>query len=370
MVHPSSSILETSGLKPLQKRASPFSEAGVEGGPGPGRASLCFGATPPINPPNRPRGCRAAPHYGSRPGAKERPRHESNCSASEPLPKNPPVRSRADSSNPASNRNDRHDAERVRIDDRDLLANDDVLVLAVLRNDRHELGREREQTHVTRYHRVDADREVGILHARARLLNDDVVSLGFLRLRELDRSRGRARRGGTGLSLLLGLGLRPTLSTLLLGSPHALTSFGALLLRGPHALAAVDALLLCRALLLGSPFFALGHARLLAFLDLSACRLLAGLTLHAFLLGALLAPLGHAGLPALLLGGGALLVRALLLGGGALLARALTHVARAGTRAALGLACLCTCEGRTRDQGRRRSRDPQCGLHASSSFFL
>src|SRR6266516_2070023 len=293
MVHPSSSILETSGLKPLQKRASPFSEAGVERGPGPGRASLCFGATPPINPPNRPLGCRAAPHYVSRPGAKERPRHESNCSAAEPLPKNPPVRSRADSSNPASNRNDRHDAERVRIDDRDLLANDDVLVLAVLRNDRHELGREREQTHVTRYHRVDADREVGILHARARLLNDNVVGLGFLRLRELDRSRGRARRGGAGSSLLLGL--RPTLSTLLLGGPHALTGFGALLLGVPHALT----------------------------------------------------------------------------GFAALLTRALTaRVARAGSRAALGLAGLCTCEGRARNQGRRRSRDPQCGPHASSSFFL
>ena len=34
---------------------------------------------------------------------------------------------RAESSDPASNRNDRHDAERVRIDDHDLVANDDVL---------------------------------------------------------------------------------------------------------------------------------------------------------------------------------------------------------------------------------------------------
>ncbi len=61
--------------------------------------------------------------------------------------RNPPGPSRAESWDPASNRNDRHDAERPRIDDHDLLANDDVLVPAVLRNDRHELAREREQTH-------------------------------------------------------------------------------------------------------------------------------------------------------------------------------------------------------------------------------
>ncbi len=59
-------------------------------------------------------------------------------------------------------------------------------------NDRHELGRQREQTHVMRYHRVDGDREVGILHARARLLDDDVKGLQSLQGR---RTASEAVRG-------------------------------------------------------------------------------------------------------------------------------------------------------------------------------
>src|SRR6266496_3161907 len=210
--------------------------------------------------------------------------------------------------------------------------------------------------------------------ARTRLLHDDAVDLGPLLLRELNRgrrrSRARSRPGGRTLAgALLGLSLRARL--LLAGG--RLTGLSAALL--------------------------LGHAGLLALLRLRALRLLAslgralGLALSALLLGALLLALGHAGLGALLLGAllrafllgafllGALLFGALLraflfgallLGGSTLLSRtlALAHLARTGAGAALGLAGLCTCEGRACNQRCRRSRDPQCGLHAQFSFPL
>ena len=129
------------------------------------------------------------------------------------------------------------------------------------------------------------------------------------------------------------------------------------------------ALLLAFSTLLLGGFLALCHAGL-ALLGLRALRLLAGLAgalllaLYALFLGALPFALRHTA--ALVLGSGALALGALL--GGPL---ALTRlVARTGAGTALGLARLCACEGRACYQRRRRSRDPQCGLHANLSFPL
>src|SRR6266568_298090 len=266
--------------------------------------------------------------------------------------KNPPGQSRAENSSPALGRNDRHDLERIRVDDQDLVADDDELEAAKLRNDLHDFGRQRYQPDVPRNHGSDRDREVHAVDARTRLLHDDAVDLRPLLLRELNRGRRRARSrpGGRTLAGALGLSLRARL--LLAGG--RLTGLSAALL--------------------------LGHAGLLALLRLRALRLLAslgralGLALGALLLGALLLALGHAGLGALLLGAllRAFLFGALLLGGSTLLSRtlALAHLARTGAGAALGLAGLCTCEGRACNQRCRRSRDPQCGLHAQFSFPL
>src|SRR6266702_415276 len=205
-------------------------------------------------------------------------------------------------SRPALGRNDRHDAERVRIDDQDLVAHDDVSVGAILRDDLHEYGREDVETHVPRHHRVHGDREVHVVDARTRLFRDDLVDLGLLLGRELDRS---AACGRAGLALLLSLGLRPAFGALLLGSPHALAGLGALLLGGALLLDRAHALAGLGALLLGALFLVLGHAWLRALL-LGGSALLAS---------------------ALLLSGSALLASALLLGGSALLTRALTHLA-------------------------------------------
>src|ERR1700680_3704892 len=104
--------------------------------------------------------------------------------------KNPPGRNRADNAGPASDRNDRHDAERVRVDDQDLVPDDDEPVAAILRHDLHKLGRQRYQLDVPRNHGSDREREVHILHTRTRLLHDDIVDLGLLTLRELNRPAG------------------------------------------------------------------------------------------------------------------------------------------------------------------------------------
>src|SRR5438132_6780076 len=109
-------------------------------------------------------------------------------SAPAPCKKNPPGRSRADNAGPASDRNDRHDAERFRVDDQDLVPDDDELVSAILRDDLHEHGRQYHEPDVPRNHGSDRDREVHGVDARTRLLHDDVADLGPLLRRELNRA--------------------------------------------------------------------------------------------------------------------------------------------------------------------------------------
>ena len=60
----------------------------------------------------------------------------------------------------ALRRQDGDDFQRVRIDDQELIADQDVLEAAVFRNDGHDLRRQYRDVNVSRYSRADAHGEV------------------------------------------------------------------------------------------------------------------------------------------------------------------------------------------------------------------
>src|SRR5437879_12692560 len=118
---------------------------------------------------------------------------------------------------PPSGFQNSHDLVGVRIDYHDLLLDEDELIPAPFRIDRHHSLRQRMEGHLARYAGANRNREVHVRHRRNALLVDHAGDLGALLGRELRGRAGLARRGralarGSALSLglhtvLLALGL-------------------------------------------------------------------------------------------------------------------------------------------------------------------
>src|SRR5882757_8278873 len=168
----------------------------------------------------------------------------------------------------------RHDLVGVRIDDHDLLLDQDKLISSPFRIDRDDSLRQGLEGHVARNAGADRDREVHIRLWLNVLLLDHAGDLGALLGREL--------RASASLSSRLGLG---ALSSLRLGGGLRLAVRRALLLRGGLAFTALGLHVLAFAAfgLHVLAFAAFGLHVLLAFAPFSL-HLLA--TLGAFLLRA------------------------------------------------------------------------------------
>src|SRR5437879_2507597 len=118
---------------------------------------------------------------------------------------------------PPSGFQNRHDLVGVWIHDHDLLLDEDELIPAPFRIDRHHALWQRMEGHVARYAGANRNREVHVRHRRNALLVDHAGDLGALLGREL-RGRAGLARGGRALAggsaLSLGLRLRAVLLTL------------------------------------------------------------------------------------------------------------------------------------------------------------
>src|ERR1700693_1842335 len=170
-------------------------------------------------------------------------------------------------------RQDGDDFPRVRINDQELIADQNILEATVFRNDGHDLGRQYRDVNVSRYSRADAHGEVRTIDPRhIAIADNDVLDLGALVLRELNRSA----TGMAASAVLLRLA-RDRLAAILvllaaiLVLAHALFRPGRTGLAGLVALSAT--LVLRAALLLGA---ALRCRRLIAFLLGEALALRAG----------------------------------------------------------------------------------------------
>src|SRR6266566_2953209 len=127
-----------------------------------------------------------------------------------------------ETSSSASGRNDRHDPQRTRLDDHDLVAHDDVVVAAILRDDLHHgLGKPHD-VDGSRNRRADAEREIDVVYPRRAVADDSLADLGALLAGELNRTAASAST--------LGATARPATSTFLLGALLPLGSLPTFLL--------------------------------------------------------------------------------------------------------------------------------------------
>src|ERR1700676_5644132 len=102
----------------------------------------------------------------------------------------------------ALRRQDGDDFQRVRIDDQKLIADQDILEATVFRNDGDDLGRQYRDVNVSRYSRADAHGEARTIDPRhIAIADDDVLDLGALVLRELNRSAAGTAAGAALLRL-------------------------------------------------------------------------------------------------------------------------------------------------------------------------
>src|SRR6202035_1264370 len=90
-------------------------------------------------------------------------------------------------------RQDGDDLQRVRIDDQELIADQDIFEATVFRNDGHDLWRQHRDVNGPGNGHSDADVEVRMVDTRdVAIADDDAPDLGPLVLRELDRSAASA----------------------------------------------------------------------------------------------------------------------------------------------------------------------------------
>src|SRR4029077_20273558 len=116
-------------------------------------------------------------------------------------------------------RQDGDDLHRVRIDDQQLIADQDVIKAAVFGHDPHHLGRQHRDVNVSRYSRADAHREARAIDPRhVAIADDDVLDLDALVLGELDGCS--TRPAGRDAAALLRLALERLAAILVLA--HAL----------------------------------------------------------------------------------------------------------------------------------------------------
>src|SRR6266550_7440428 len=109
----------------------------------------------------------------------------------------------------------RHNLERVRIDDQDLLPDDDELKSSPFRIDRDHSLRQHVDAHVARNAGADRDREIDVGDRRNMLVPDHGCDLGALLGRELCRSAGLSGRLRLDRRSRLGLCLTRLLTRLL-----------------------------------------------------------------------------------------------------------------------------------------------------------
>src|SRR6266851_1604027 len=117
---------------------------------------------------------------------------------------------------------DSHDLERPRIDHEDLVADEDELISAPFRINRHDLPRKRVESHVAWNAGADRDRKVHVVQRLNTLVADHRGDLGALLGRELSRSASLSSRLGLDRRSSLRLGGRLTS----LGLRGRLTSLG------------------------------------------------------------------------------------------------------------------------------------------------
>src|ERR1700688_655987 len=116
-------------------------------------------------------------------------------------------------------RQDSDDFQRVRINDQELIGDQNILEATVFRTDGHDLARQYRDVNVSRYSRADAHGEVRTIDPRhIAIADDDVLDLSARVLRELIRGAAGTAAG----AVLLRLARDRLVAILVLVAAHAL----------------------------------------------------------------------------------------------------------------------------------------------------